>query len=150
MKKRDPLPFVQQAVITHKASLRALAAAVRHAEGLDIRVNVAVTDSAGHLAGFIRMPGAFLLSIDMACKKARSAASLGIEPALAEQVLSHEAPRVREGLLGPPDFTLIRGGLPIRIDGVLIAAIGVSGGSEEQDAACALAGLNAVTGEENE
>ncbi len=139
--------FVREAVITHDAALRVLAAAVGQAQSIGIRVNVAVVDTAGRLAGFVRMPGAFLVSIDMACRKARSAAGLGIEPELAEQILAHEDRRVREGLMQHPDFSLIRGGLPLRIDGELIGAIGVSGGSESQDAACAQAGVAAITGE---
>lgn len=138
---------VAQAVISHHAALRAVSAALHQAERIGVRVNVAVVDSAGHLAGFARMPGSFLMSIDMACKKAKSAAGLGIEPELAEQILAHEAARVREGLMPVADFTLIRGGLPIRIDGTLIGAIGVSGGSESQDVACAQAGVAAVIGE---
>lgn len=147
---RSDAMFVSQAVITHGGAMRAIAAAVAHAESLGIRVNVAVADSGGHLAGFVRMPGSFLISIEMACKKARSAAGLGIEPELVEQVVAHEAPRVREGLVPHPDFTLIRGGLPIRIAGQLIGAIGVSGGSEAQDVACAQAGVDAITGEVHE
>lgn len=138
--------FVREAVITHAAALRALAAAAAHAEQLGVRVNIAVVDSAGRLAGFVRMPGAFLLSIDMACKKARSAAGLGLDTDVLEQALSHEDERVREGLLLSPIFTLVRGGVPIRVDGELIGAIGVSGASEEQDVACAQAGVAAITG----
>jgi uncharacterized protein GlcG (DUF336 family) len=138
------LMWTQQAVITQQAALKALAAASDKAEALGARVNIAVVDSSGLLAGFVRMPGAFLMSIDMAQKKARCAAGLGFEADVTDQILAHEPPRVREGLLSHPDFTLIRGGLPIRIAGQLIGAIGVSGGSEAQDVACAQAGLEAV------
>ncbi len=139
--------FVREAVITHGAALRVLAATVAHAEKLGIRINVAVVDSAGRLAGFVRMPGSFGMSIEMACKKARCAAGLGAEPEIVEQIVAHEAPRVGEGLMLHPDFTLIRGGLPLRIEGELIGAVGVSGGSEDQDVACAQAGVAAITGD---
>ena len=61
---------------------------------------------------------------------------------MIEKVLSDEEPRVKAGLMGHPDFTEIRGGLPLYENGMLIGAIGVSGGTEAQDIECATAGLN--------
>ena len=48
---------VSQAVISAEAASMALQAAVAHAKTLGININVAITDSAGVLAGFLRMPG---------------------------------------------------------------------------------------------
>ena len=47
---------VNQPVISVEAAHKALAATVAHAEQLGITINVAITDSAGVLAGFLRMP----------------------------------------------------------------------------------------------
>ena len=52
---------VQQSVLTAEAAATALQAAVAHAESLGIRINVALADSSGVQAGFLRMPGAFAL-----------------------------------------------------------------------------------------
>lgn len=133
-----------QAVITHRGAMNAVEGALSKAEELKVRINVAVVDSGGNLAGFARMPGSFLVSIGMCQQKARSAAGLGIAPDLAEQILQQEAPRVREGLLGCDGFSLIGGGLPLFADGALIGGIGVSGGSEAQDIQCAQAGAAAI------
>ncbi len=134
---------VPRPAIHHAAALRVVQASIAKAESLDVSVCVAVVDSGGHLAAFARMPGAFLISNELAISKAHSAASIGASAEIVEQILSQEAPRVREGLLfGGVSF--IRGGLPLRFEDQLIAAIGGSGGSEAQDVACAEAGVAAL------
>lgn len=142
MNQTSPLS-VAQAVIHHDAALRAIRAAVSKAEALGIRVCVAVVDSAGTLAGFVRMPGAFLISGELAQKKAHSTAAIGVPAEMVDQALAQEAPRVREGIV-LSGFTLIRGGAALRVGETLIGAIGVSGGSESQDVECAQAAVAAL------
>lgn len=134
---------VAQAVIHHAAALRVIQAAVAKAEALGIRVCVAVVDSAGTLAGFVRMPGAFLISGDIATRKAHSTAAIGVPAELVEQALAQEAPRVREGIV-LAGFSLIRGAAALRDGEMLIGAVGVSGGSESQDVECAQAAAAAL------
>ncbi len=50
---------VPQSTVSWEAAHAAVAAAVRHAEALGLRVNVGVADAAGNLVAFLRMPGAF-------------------------------------------------------------------------------------------
>lgn len=134
---------VAQAVIHHDAALRVIQAAVAKAEALGIRVCVAVVDSAGTLTGFVRMPGAFLISGDIATRKAHSTAAIGVPAELVEQALAQEAPRVREGIV-LAGFSLIRGAAALRDGEMLIGAVGVSGGSESQDVECAQAAAAAL------
>jgi glc operon protein GlcG len=134
---------VAQAVIHHEAALRVIQAAVAKAESLGIRVCVAVVDSSGTLAGFVRMPGAFLISGELSQKKAHSTAAIGVPAELVDQALSQEAPRVREGIV-LAGFSLIRGGAALRDGETLIGAVGVSGGSESQDVECAQAAATAL------
>ena len=136
---------VAQSVIHHAAAMRVIQAALAKAESLDIKVCVAVMDSSGTLAGFARMPGAFLISSDIAIKKAYASAAIGVPPEIVEQVLAQEAPRVREGIV-LAGFSMIRGGLPLRSGEILIGSVGVSGGSEAQDVECATAGAAALQG----
>lgn len=136
---------VTHSVIHHDAALRVVQAALAKAESLGISVCVAVLDRSGRLAGFARMPNAFLISGDMATKKAYAAAAVGIPPEVVEEVLGNEAPRVREGIV-LSGFTLVRGGLPLRAGEDLVGAVGVSGGSESQDVECAQAGVAALLG----
>ena len=134
---------VEQRVITVDAAAVAAAAAVSHAKKLGIRVNVAVTDGAGVLMSFLRMPGAFVHSVDIAIDKAFTAASFGFPTAgWKDAVAADELLRI--GLNQRPRLVMFGGGLPIREAGALIGGIGVSGGSAEQDEECARAGLAAL------
>ena len=135
---------VAQRVIEATAASDAVRAAVAHAAGLGIRINVAVVDAGGNLAAFLRMPGAFLHSIDIAIDKAYTAASFGLPTSQWQAALQQHSAAVREGIVRRPRFVGFGGGLPITEAGQRIGGIGVSGGSEEQDEACALAGLAAI------
>lgn len=134
---------VASRVISAEAASTAVRAAVAHAEGLGLRINAAVTDSSGVLAAFLRMPGAFLHSVDIAIDKAYTAASFGL-PTQAWMGVIGQDEALRIGLPLRPRMVVFGGGLPIVEDGELIGGIGVSGGSAEQDEACARAGLAAI------
>jgi uncharacterized protein GlcG (DUF336 family) len=134
---------VAQSVITAEAAAAAVAAAVAHADTLGVRVNAAVVDAGGTLAAFLRMPGAFLHSVDIAIDKAYTAASFGFPTAQWGAVFGSDE-LLRIGLSERPRLVVIGGGLPLREAGALIGGIGVSGASAEQDEACALAGLRAI------
>ena len=129
--------------IACEAAAAAVQAAVAHAQALGIRINVAVTDPAGLLMAFLRMPGAPLHSIDIAIDKAYTAASFGVPTAQWLELIGDEE-ALRIGLPHRPRLVVFGGGLPIREAGVLIGGIGVSGGSAVQDENCARAGLAAI------
>lgn len=112
---------------------QALAAARIRAEQLGLKVCVAVVDRAGNLAAFLRMPGAFLISSDLAIDKAWSSASFGLTTREIDAVLAQETEAVRSGLLRRPRLTVVPGGVPLLSEGRMIGAIGVSGGSADQD-----------------
>ncbi|HQW87195.1 MAG TPA: heme-binding protein [Flavobacteriales bacterium] len=129
--------------ITAAAAAAATQAAVAKAEALGIRINVAVTDASGTLMAFLRMPGAFLHSIDIAIDKAYTAASFGFPTSAWGAALANDE-LLRAGLNARPRLVLFGGGLPIVEGGERIGGIGVSGGSAEQDEVCAAAGLAAL------
>lgn len=134
---------VPQSTISWEAAHAAVEAAVQEATRLDVRINVAVTDGSGNLVAFLRMPSAFPQSIDIAIDKAHTAAGFGFPTADWMKVFGdNEAMKL--GFSAQPRLIIFGGGLPIRSNGELIGGIGVSGASEEQDAACAQAGLNAI------
>jgi uncharacterized protein GlcG (DUF336 family) len=122
----------------------ALNASVGLAEAFGVAVNIAVVDAGGNLSAFLRMPGAFQASIDIAIDKAWTANSFGMASGDFAQMLEGEAPMVRDGLLRRPRVAAFPGGHPLRRDGQMIGGIGVSGASAEQDDAIALAGLKAL------
>jgi len=134
---------VEQRTITAEAANAAVLAAIAKAGELGIRINAAVTDGSGVLAAFLRMPGAFLQSVDIAIDKAYTAAGFGFATAQWAGILKdNEA--LRLGMPARPRNVVFGGGLPIREGGALIGGIGVSGGSAEQDDECARAALVAL------
>ncbi|UJB66185.1 heme-binding protein [Acidovorax sp. YS12] len=138
---------VEQRAITAEAAHAAVAAAVAKAGELGIRVNAAVTDASGVLAAFLRMPGAFLHSVDIAIDKAYTAAGFGFATAQWAGILQGDE-ALRLGMPQRARNVVFGGGLPVREGGVLIGGIGVSGGSADQDEICARAALAALGLEE--
>lgn len=135
---------VAQRVLDATSASDAVRASVAHAASLGLCINVAVVDPGGNLAAFLRMPGAFLHSIDIAIDKAYTAASFGLPTSQWHVALQQHSDAVRDGLLRRPRFVAFGGGLPVLENGQRIGGIGVSGGSEQQDEACAQAGLTAI------
>ena len=135
--------YEESHVIHWQAANAAIVATVEKAQALGIVINVAVVDSGGNLAGFLRMPNAFLHSIDIAIDKAYTAAGFRFPTSQWKDIFSTEA-MLAKGM--PPRDRLIGfgGGVPIEIEGKSLGAIGVSGGSEEQDVICAEAGIAAL------
>jgi uncharacterized protein GlcG (DUF336 family) len=129
--------------VTAAAAHAAVAAAVAHAERLGIRINAAVVDAGGTLAAFLRMPGAFVHSVDIAIDKAYTAAGFGF-PTSRWRAIVEGDPLLHMGLNQRPRLVMFGGGLPLKDGEALIGGIGVSGGSAEQDEACAQAGLEAI------
>ncbi|MCL2778118.1 MAG: heme-binding protein [Polyangiaceae bacterium] len=134
---------VEQRAITAEAANTAVCAAVAKAQELGIRINAAVTDASGVLAAFLRMPGAFLHSVDIAIDKAYTAAGFGFATSQWLGALQGDE-ALRLGMPQRPRNVVFSGGLPIREAGVLIGGVGVSGGSAEQDELCARAALAAL------
>ena len=135
---------VSLSTIDWHAAHQAIGAAVQAAEGLGVRVNVAVVDASGVLAAFLRMPGAPLHSVDIAIDKAYTAASFGLATSQWQAALQQHSAAVRDGLVLRPRFVAFGGGMPVIENGQRIGGIGVSGGSEQEDEACARAALAAI------
>ncbi|HJW25082.1 MAG TPA: heme-binding protein [Rhodocyclaceae bacterium] len=129
--------------ITAEAAAAAVQAAVAHAEAQGWKINAAVVDRGGNLMAFLRMPGAFLHSIQIAIDKAYTAASFGFRTKdWMDLVGSDEGMKL--GFSSQPRLIVFGGGLPIGGKGEWIGGIGVSGASEAQDEECARAGLAAI------
>lgn len=129
--------------ISAEAAAAAVQAAVAHAEAQGWKINVAVVDRGGNLMAFLRMPGAFLHSIQIAIDKAYTAASFGFRTKdWMDLVGSDEGMKL--GFSSQPRLIVFGGGLPIGGKGEWIGGIGVSGASEAQDEECARAGLAAI------
>lgn len=106
--------------------------------------SVTLLDAGGNPLAFARMDGAPLASIEVSRGKAFSAVAMGMPSGDLMGYVQPGAPfygfQTTHG--GLP--VLFAGGLPIRLQGVLVGSIGVAGGSLEQDEAAAKAGLAAI------
>ena len=130
--------------ITLKQAQAALAAALAKAGQLGLAMNIAVVDAGANLKAFARMDGAWLGSIDIAIRKARTARFFDMPTGEIGKLSQPGGPlfgieHSNGGLISVP------GGVPIRgAGGAVIGAIGVSGSTVENDHAVAEAGAAAT------
>lgn len=117
-------------------------AAVAKAKSLGVPQVVAILDESGLLKAFCRMDGAPLISIEVAQNKAYTALLGAPSQDFFNRI--KEDPALLAGVPHIPRIVTFGGGLPIRLDGVVAGGIGVSGGSVEQDIACAQAAIDAI------
>lgn len=118
--------------LTLADSDRMVEAGMRRAEALGVPMVLAVVDAGGHVLETRRMDGALVVSITLAPNKAHTAAVVR----MPTQALARLAQP--EGALygidaNLPNLTLVGGGLPLSQGGAVVGAVGVSGGSVEQD-----------------
>ena len=122
-----------------------LDAAVAHAERIGVPVNVCVADASGDVLTAARMDGAALMSYPIAVDKAYTVAAFQGLPTHAWFDLIKDEPALREGIVHRDRLVVFAGGVPVRVDGEVVGAVGVSGGSAEQDREVAEAGATAVS-----
>jgi uncharacterized protein GlcG (DUF336 family) len=125
--------------LTHEAVLDMLRAAVACAQDIGQPQCIVIVDASGEPLGEIRMTGAKYLSRLSARTKARTAASIG---APSDTVPEAVRPAIAAATQG--QVTGLGGGLPIRIQGVLVGGIGVGSGSPDQDITVAQAALASI------
>jgi uncharacterized protein GlcG (DUF336 family) len=130
------------------AGARVLLAAARdRARFMRLKVNIAVVDDGGHLIAFERMDGAPPASISPAIDKATSAATSrqpsGPLPAGTSEMNSLLHMSIQNTAEGnAARTTILLGGVPVVVDDQIIGAVGIGGGSGEQNAEIARAGVN--------
>lgn len=129
--------------LTHKQAQFVVHAALREAEARNVSMNVAVVDSWAHLIYFSRQDGAWLGSIDIAITKARTARYFDMPTGqLGELSLPGQPLYNIEHTNGA--LVTFPGGIPLKLDGQIIGAIGVSGSTVDNDHAVAAAGTAAL------
>lgn len=140
--------FLEKLSISNQLAMQMIEQAKKKAEQLNIHVNIAVADSAGQLLAFSRMDHAPLLSIEIAQNKAYTAVAFGI-PTHEWYPLIESTPQLKHGIVHTSRLVIFGGGYPIYVGEKLAGAIGVSGGSEEQDQLCCLAALKLIENSNN-
>jgi glc operon protein GlcG len=127
-----------------------LQAAVRKAQQGGIPMSIAVVDEGTHLLGFARTDGGKLHNIRVALAKARAAAANRLPTGRINstgQPLNDHMAIALPLAAGTDMYVTFAGGLPIMVDGHCVGGVGVSGGTGEQDAEVAQAGLTSLTSE---
>jgi len=130
--------------ISDEQTRAVVGAAIAKATEIDTKMDIAVVDAGGNLKAFFRMEGAWLGSIDIAIKKARTARNFDMPTGEIGKLSQPGGPlynieHSNGGLITFP------GGLPLRsAEGGVIGAIGVSGSSVEDDHTVATAGAEAL------
>jgi len=127
------------------AAQRIIEAAFREADSLGIKVAVTVVDESGGLKAFGRQDGAALINTRSSQSKAHTAVGFGL-PTRAWYPMIKDDPAVLHGVVGALDVVIFGGGVPLKVDGHLVGAVGVGGGSHEQDHQVAEAATRAIEG----
>jgi uncharacterized protein GlcG (DUF336 family) len=125
---------------------RLIAAAERKAIEIGVPYNVAVADAGGGLIAHARMDGAWLGSVDIAINKAWTARAFD----MSTDDLSHLAQSGQQGFgintTNDSRVVIFGGGIPVKRDGIVIGAVGASGGSVAQDIEVAKAAVAGFAG----
>jgi len=118
--------------------------AMKKTTEIDTLMNIAVVDAGGNLKAFARMDGAWLGSIDISVRKARTARFFDMNSGDVGALSQPGGPLYNievsnGGLITFP------GGIPLRLNGEIVGGIGVSGSGVENDHTVADAGANALS-----
>ncbi len=130
-------------MVTLNDARRVIAAAEKKAAEIGQPMNIAVADAGGNLVAHVRMDEAWIGSIDISIKKAFTARAFDIA---TKDLATHSQPGGQFfGIHASNDgrVMIFAGGIPLKRGGKVVGAIGVSGGSGEQDQAVAEAGAQA-------
>ncbi len=130
--------------ITLVQAEKAIVAAKQKSTATETKMNIAIVDAGANLVAFARMDGAWLGSLDISIKKAKTARYFDMNTGIIGELSQPGQPlfnieHSNNGLITFP------GGIPIKnAAGEIIGAIGVSGDSVENDHAVAEAGVLAI------
>lgn len=132
-------------ILTFDGARNVLDAALAHAEAMGKQFCIAVTDTSGEPLITARMDGAPRLSVGIAANKAFTVAGFGGMASGQWWEVIKDEPALLHGITHTPRLIVFGGGVGVFSAGQLVGAIGVSGGSAEEDTEVAEAGAAAVS-----
>ena len=130
-------------MVTLEDARKVIAAAEKKAAEIGQPMNIAVADAGGNLVAHVRMDGAWIGSIDISIKKAYTSRAFDIATKDLAQHCQSGGQFFGIHASNNGRIMIFAGGIPLKRNGKIIGAIGVSGGSGEQDHAVAAAGAAA-------
>src|ERR1700760_4058238 len=122
---------------------RIIAAAEKKAAEIGQPMNIAVADAGGNLVAHVRMDNAWIGSIDISIKKAWTSRAFDIATKDVAQYCQSGGQFFGIHASNDGKVMIFAGGIPLKKDGKVVGAIGVSGGSGEQNHSVAMAGAAA-------
>lgn len=136
---------ISSANLTLDGARKVLDAAIDKANQMGLAFCITVADASGEPIMSARMDGAPRMSMGIAANKAYSVTGFGGMPTGAWWDVIKDEPALVNGLTLTPRLTIFGGGVGIFVDGGLVGAIGVSGGSADQDAEVAQAAASMIS-----
>ena len=130
-------------MITLEAAEKMIAAAKTKAGSIGQPMNIAVVDEGGNLVAFSRMDEAWRGSIDIAINKAWTSRAFDIETGKLSKLTQPGEDFFGIHVSNHGRVMIFAGGVPVKKSGRVVGAVGVSGGSGDQDQAVAEAGASA-------
>lgn len=130
-------------MVTLTDALRVIAAAEKQAQANGQPSNIAVCDDGGNLVAFARMDGAWRGSIDIAINKAWTSRAFDIETKALGKLAQPGEDFFGIHVSNGGRVMIFAGGVPLKRNGQVVGAIGVSGGTGKQDQSAAEAGAAA-------
>src|SRR5438132_9199644 len=131
--------------VTLDVAVNIIESARRAAEAIGVAMNIAVVDEGNNLVAFERMDGAWLGSIDIAQGKAYTARAFNMSTKDLAPLCQPGEPLFGIHASNGGRLIVFAGGIPLERGGEVLGAIGVSGGSVEEDQAVAEAGAEAFS-----
>jgi uncharacterized protein GlcG (DUF336 family) len=129
--------------VTLERATAVVEAARQKAEQIGVPMNIAVVDAGNNLSAFARMDGAWLGSIDIAQGKAYTARAFDMETKTLGKASQPGEPLFGIHASNGGHIIIFAGGIPLTEGGAVVGAIGVSGGTVDQDQEVAEAGAAA-------
>ena len=129
---------------SHEGALAALNAGIAKATAMGQPQCISIVDPGGHLLAFVRMDGAFHMSLETSLRKAKTAACYGAptggmqDDVAIKLALGTDGQRIN-----------LPGGLPIIVGGHCIGGVGVGSGTGEQDREVAMEAIAAIPGSQS-
>ena len=114
--------------LTSDGAMKMLQAGMDKARSMGVPQCISIVDSGGHMLAFVRMDGAFSMSLETSLRKARTAAAYGLPTGHIEAGVDIKLAMGTDG-----QRINLPGGLPVIIDGEIAGAIGVGSGTGAQD-----------------
>ena len=127
--------------LTSDGAMKMLQAGIAKAQSMGVPQCISVVDTGGHMLAFVRMDGAYSMSLDTSLRKAKTAAAYGQPTGHIEAGVDLKLAIATEG-----NRINLPGGLPVIIDGQIAGAIGVGSGTGAQDLEVARAAIAVIDG----